>query len=1135
LDLCESPRHDLERHDELHLETHVSSAADSWGDFVDLCESPCYNPRSSPPESPFAAGQVSCSSAGVVSMGVDISAMQAVMAVDSSDYDEDLLEEDGGISMDELIENDCSTAMQFSSDRRKTGEREVFNFGEWIVKLSAQNLGRTATGIGMTGFQSQGSAVHSRPSSPGQGSTMGFGGSEESYLSENNLLTRHYMHTLFVMGPETTDGVLPHISLQEQHKSLGRVLGNIFAEHELGEVPPNRRPSRSGSKIQDGAFEHFTELGSRVCKISSAWARRIVEHSIFVGVMMVLTVYTLFAPDLVRLWGTKELDSPFAIINSAVFLLYLLEMVLHSVSQRCMYIFTVVFLLDLLALSSIFLDSWWLQSDMLDEESSQSARMARSARLTRLARITRIARVTRMFPLLLAYVLKQKAHTAKGIILRRLWRTCLFLDANLDGTLSFFDLKFFYGSILQRCHRLSEERVASILSKDVPYLLSLEAQSEDLRFIEFCRVFNSTQLGADLLSAQLAEFESRAGAFQLIRKVSDRMALKLCIGILTLLAALSLVVPQDEDHSSQQGLAQLDAIARAEHAEGIFAGASYICEQIRVYTAKNIPLVLVLDGWVHYEDGFCLSQPERVMPGNLEGLLEAKIATSDLRSQEVLRLCWPNFLNCTGARTAAVLDHSQTFRDGGAWSLVNTIIVIVLLLLYIFILNQKICNFSKTLLQPLRSLLDDMTVLSDLELADIDENDIPSDTNWVQRKDISDEFQQLQDSFKGMRSAIRSWSKYVPPAIVQRLFSTGLEAKIGVVKLNASILFCDINGFEAAVKGFSPEEVLDLLSKVIGTIADIIHNNEGTFLEFIGDEVLAVYNAPRQQKNHVYAAVLSSMQIHTAMKGFTYHAQSHDIPIQCRCGVHSGYIFAGNIGSHQRMKYGLLGDGINLAARLKGLNSRYKTLTLVSQNVVRQLQAKKQRLVFRPVDAVAVKGKTEPTVIYETLMPGCASKPRNVAARHAEAFQLYQQQHFSEAKAIFEEVGAVLEASSKCPDFPSRMLANRCDGYVKKPPCPEWDGVERLLKKSFEEPQADTSTVASTRAEEIKDQCEEVDWQSPSSSGVNEHMDPKHIDPKRSVVFKVSSGGSDDCGIPSIDRGPVTECTTEVVHMISTL
>lgn len=245
------------------------------------------------------------------------------------------------------------------------------------------------------------------------------------------------------------------------------------------------------------------------------------------------------------------------------------------------------------------------------------------------------------------------------------------------------------------------------------------------------------------------------------------------------------------------------------------------------------------------------------------------------------------------------------------------------------------------------------------------------------------------------------------------------------------------------------------MSTVTGTVADVVHKHEGTLLEFIGDEVLSVFNTPKTQKNHVYLGVSTAVHIHQAMQKLTYRTLKSDkeIAIQCRCGVHTGPIFAGNIGSPQRMKYGLLGDGINLTARLKGLNSRYRSRTLVSANVFNDLSTMKghhRHILLRPVDLVAVKGKKEPTVVYESLLPGHHyHKIKHASLRHAEGFKLYQHRMFEEARTAFEEVGNSMETLGGI-DWPSRMLADRCEAYIEAPPPEDWDGVERMTAKSFD-------------------------------------------------------------------------------------
>jgi len=276
-----------------------------------------------------------------------------------------------------------------------------------------------------------------------------------------------------------------------------------------------------------------------------------------------------------------------------------------------------------------------------------------------------------------------------------------------------------------------------------------------------------------------------------------------------------------------------------------------------------------------------------------------------------------------------------------------------------------------------------------------------------------------------------------------------------------TILFCDIHGFEDTCNGLHPQEVIELLGRVLNDVAEVIQMHNGTLLEFIGDEVLAVFNAPNQLKHHSLAGAMACRDIHRVLDNQNVREKyvsraSKEIEIRCRCGVHTANILAGNIGSKTRIKYGLLGDGVNLAARLKGLNSRYHTRTLATDVLVGSGDSlRKFDFAFRPVDVVAVKGKKEPTTVYELMTTPANLTPESSAMfeacrRHREAFQSYQSRDFARAKDVFQEVGDVLAAAGLPPDMSSRLLAGRCEKFLSEPPGPEWDGVDRLATKSFE-------------------------------------------------------------------------------------
>lgn len=206
-------------------------------------------------------------------------------------------------------------------------------------------------------------------------------------------------------------------------------------------------------------------------------------------------------------------------------------------------------------------------------------------------------------------------------------------------------------------------------------------------------------------------------------------------------------------------------------------------------------------------------------------------------------------------------------------------------------------------------------------------------------------------------------------------------------------------------------------------------------------------------RNHSYYCALSAINIHNAfakMKPITLE-DGRPVQVSCKSAVHTATVLAGNVGSKRRMKYGLLGDGVNLTARFKTLNSRYRTQTLATSQLMEDEKVLAD-FVWRPIDRVAVKGKTEPTTVFELL--ACSDSDNRgqfevLAETHQEAFKLYHSRCFEEAKAQFEEVHKTLSTYGR-QDEPSKQMIRRCTRFIKSPPGPDWDGVERLNKKVFE-------------------------------------------------------------------------------------
>merc|ERR1712113_819271 len=187
--------------------------------------------------------------------------------------------------------------------------------------------------------------------------------------------------------------------------------------------------------------------------------------------------------------------------------------------------------------------------------------------------------------------------------------------------------------------------------------------------------------------------------------------------------------------------------------------------------------------------------------------------------------------------------------------------------------------------------------------------------------------------------------------------------------------------------------------------------------------------------------------MHNALEKLLVEWEKKGTPrIRIRAGLHSAQVFVGNLGSNMRMKYGVLGDGVNLASRLEELNKRYKTEAMISEDVLREPGVSDTFLV-RPLDVVVVKGRVEPTRIYEVL--GLRAAPdediRQISTISAQAMRAYLNRDFTQATQCLQ----LVEQLKGGEDPAGKVLSDRCRDFLKHPPPPNWNGSEVLKEKTF--------------------------------------------------------------------------------------
>jgi adenylate cyclase len=275
----------------------------------------------------------------------------------------------------------------------------------------------------------------------------------------------------------------------------------------------------------------------------------------------------------------------------------------------------------------------------------------------------------------------------------------------------------------------------------------------------------------------------------------------------------------------------------------------------------------------------------------------------------------------------------------------------------------------------------------------------------------------------------KAFSSYVSPDLVKQIEKDPDKLVLGGEQRELTILFSDIRGFTTVSESLTPPELVKLLNEYLSPMTRIVLEERGTLDKFIGDAVMAIFNAPLDVPDHAThactAAVRMMEKLQELNEGFAAKGMN---TLDIGVGINTGPAVVGNMGADIRFDYTAIGDSVNLASRLEGLNKYYATHVLVSEDT--RTQVEEGLFVFREVDRVKVKGKHLPIVMYELMIANAAILPR-----FEEGLFLYRARDFTAARAIFDDLAA------SYGDGPSRLYAERCGEYIEHPPPADWDGV----------------------------------------------------------------------------------------------
>lgn len=274
------------------------------------------------------------------------------------------------------------------------------------------------------------------------------------------------------------------------------------------------------------------------------------------------------------------------------------------------------------------------------------------------------------------------------------------------------------------------------------------------------------------------------------------------------------------------------------------------------------------------------------------------------------------------------------------------------------------------------------------------------------------------------------FSKYVHKDVLRELIASGSDIKLGGERKPVTVLFSDIRGFTTLSESLSPEELTSTLNDYLSAMTPHILEEKGTIDKFIGDAIMAFWNAPLSVENHSLHAIYSALRMEKALQVLNAE-KGYSLAIGI--GVHTGSVVVGNVGGKDRVNYTILGDTVNLTSRLESLTKKYGVIVLTTEAVKEVVVD--ASLAWRKLDIITVAGKATPTTLYE--VRNITDFQNSLIEKYENALSLYSEGAWDKAEEAFTKL-------SEEGDIPSSKMLARIPELRKKK---EWDGVWRFDEK----------------------------------------------------------------------------------------
>ena len=290
----------------------------------------------------------------------------------------------------------------------------------------------------------------------------------------------------------------------------------------------------------------------------------------------------------------------------------------------------------------------------------------------------------------------------------------------------------------------------------------------------------------------------------------------------------------------------------------------------------------------------------------------------------------------------------------------------------------------------------------------------------------------------------KAFSTYLSEDVVKEIIDDPTRLQLGGVQRHMTAMFTDIKDFTKISEALPPEQLVELLNHYLSAMSNVILDQKGTIDKYQGDAILAFFGAPSQLPDHALrtcTAAILMKRLEGHVNKILAEKDLCPLPIFTRIGINTGEMVVGNMGTQKKMNYTVIGNEVNLAARLEGVNKQYGTSIIASENTIKETGKK---LLSRRLGWIRVVGISKPVRIYEILelMQDADPSLQKLAELFHDAAAIFETRDWKTAENSFRQI-----LKQYPNDYPSKLYLKHCGQFLVSPPAENWDGVFDMRAK----------------------------------------------------------------------------------------